>query len=361
MNGFATKAEEASLLTLLFLIFKRYKALCLTIIFFILTLTVLTTVFISNLNSEKQNALLAKTAAENAEKESMEIRVNTAPELVKLAKREYKLKEYDKSLNKVNLALTLDPNNTQAQFFKARFLIGSHEFLEAEKIIKTYKGQGNKKGLLKLITQIKAFQKEGILIDHPQLPTLIKGMKGIKGAPGLRMHFLLSCTQNYPLENRWQFAERYLKSISHDNFTFEKTKNGSFYSIKATNNSGMYDISVLSNLPINKLDVTGSPVNEIAAVAKLPLEELNISGTNVFEVSPLLDTKLKVLNINKTNVRHLHQITDLPLEELFLNDKWIYYNVLLEFKQLKKVTAHKGILGPRAIEALRERMEVKFY
>ena len=375
MNGFATKAEQAGLTTILILLFKRYRPICITVVISLLVITVLTAYFISSLSTEKQSALLAKDRAEQAkitekeakeealaaQKESMEIRVDTAPEIVKLARREYKLREYETAFKKASLALKLHPENTRAKFFLSRCLIGKHQFAKALKLLNDIRSSESVNEIIKLTQSLIELEKKGPLLEQKELLQIIKGMRSVKGVPGLRTHFLKTCTEIYPEEKRWVFAEAYLRFLTVGEFNFEKSENNGFYTLSLKNNSGMYDVTVLNNLPIYRLDLSGSPVNDIFLLENLPLNELNLSGTNIFDLTPLKDSKLKVLNIKNTNVRNIQALTGLPLETLYLNDKWFDVNLLLSFKNLKEVHAHKESIPDRSVHQLNEHFKLIFY
>ena len=99
LNGFATSAEDASFLTLVLLLIKRYKAMFATVVVFLVIISTVTTAFIADLNFEKKNALkareealsaqsnaeAARDAAKVAEQDSMQVRESAAPNFLKYA------------------------------------------------------------------------------------------------------------------------------------------------------------------------------------------------------------------------------------------------------------------------------------
>ena len=341
MNGFATQAENASFLTLSLLLIKRSKLLSSLILFTI----VLTAVFISNLN-------IAKKKAEKAQAESMQIRQETAPEMLTLAKREYKLRQFDSALEKVNVALKLNPQYRNALVFKARCLAGRHQFDEAIAIME--KVDGNPKFISK-IKEIREIASKQHILESLELSQKIADLRNLK-SPNLKKHFIYTCTQKYDLERRFKFAKRYLDFITQKEF------NWSFDAQKAkldiSKNSSLYDVNVLRNLPIKELNISYCPVKEIEGLGKLPLTHLDVSYTSILDIVPVFKCPLKYLNIDGTNIMNIHGLANSGLEELHLNNRYFSCDLLLSLKNLKKIWIYKNSFSDEEIERLKSQFEV---
>lgn len=98
LRGYATKAEEAGLGTILKLLYKRQKTLWNTVFVAILALLVITAVFIQSLHLEKEKESIARKAAELAQ--------NEAEQSLKMYKNELRYNRYlmdgiDQSLKKI--------------------------------------------------------------------------------------------------------------------------------------------------------------------------------------------------------------------------------------------------------------------
>lgn len=365
LAGFATSAEGAGFFTLFLLLVKRYKVLSVTVAFFIILLTSLTSVFIADLNREKAIAIIAKEDAEKsrdiatlAQEDSLSVRKNAAPQFLKYARREFFFRNYDKTYALADEALKLDPGFEHARNFMVNLLIGRHEFNKALKLVKTFKNQKPFKGRVELINFCLDLQKKGSLIMQDELLPKIASMRYIKGAPGVRHYFLYTATMNYPFEERLDFARRYLDSITKSKFTFDLKKEGESFSLSLAHNNGMYSISVLNNLPIVELNLTHTPITDLLPLRNMKLRKLNLLGTDVLDLSPLADTPLVELNIYNTNVKSIGKLKDTPLEEITLNKRWIDVKSLMEFKHLKKINIPRGVLGRASIRELKTKYKV---
>ncbi|MCM8532720.1 MAG: hypothetical protein NE330_16250, partial [Lentisphaeraceae bacterium] len=365
LNGFATSAEDAGLVTLSLLLIKRYKTLFSTVLCFIILISVLTASFIDNLNQEKQSAVkaqeeaeLARDAATSAETESMQIRKSASPNFLKYARSEYNTKRYDKAYRLVNKALDLDPRNRHARRFRVGVLVGRHMFEEALEAISSFENQEELVQLKELSSFFLDLKEKGDFLLQPELISKIQLMRHVRTAPGLRMHFLHTCTLNYSLENRLKFARAYFESITNVDFTFKLVQIGDFYKLDMSNNNGMYNVYPLHNLPIIELDISKSSVSDLKPLAKLPLRKLNISSTDVLELLPLANCPLEELNIYKTNVKHIGKLGASSIKELTLNNRWTDLSELDSFKNLQKINIPKGFFNRRVIEDLSKKYEV---
>ena len=354
MNGFATKAEEANSLTIFMLFLKRFRVLSATVLFFMLCIGLITFMYVNSLNEKH-------TIAVDAQQESMKIRKETAPELVILARKEYKLRDYKSASQKVEMALKLDPENQHARLIKVRCLTGQHNFKEALHLIEGLDNPSENQQLIDILKRFIQLSSSGEIIVAEELPGLIQQLRTVKHMPNLRKHFLQTCTsENYKIENRILFAKRYQSSITSKNFNWVLKEDNAQFSLDLSNNVGMYNVAALRNLPINKLKLTNSPVNELTGLEGMPLKELDISNTNVSDLLPVKGAPLKVLNINGTNVRNFGFIKTLPVETLILNKKLHDYKLFMEIKTLKKLFIHPEFFTTAEIQQLKTHCQVEF-
>lgn len=356
LNGFATQAEDASFLKIFILLIKRSKILSLTIFSFISLIIVLTMFFVSNLNKEKD-------LAQAAEQESMKIRQETSPQLLQLAKKEYKLRNFAIAEEKIDVALKLDPENVGALIFKVRCLVGNHQFEEALKVLDNIELSDIYKKLAAYIQKFKKISEEQELLSYQGLPELIDGFRYIDPSlklPNLKKHLVKTCTEKYTIENRLAFAERYLRFLTIQKFNWNCTMVGDFYDLDISRNEGLHEVSVLRNLPIQKLDLSACPIRDLIGLEGMPLTYLNLSKTFVTDISPILNCPIKELNISKTNIVNIYALKNTPIEVLHLSDKYFNHNRLLEFPNLKKLVVSRKTFGKKELEMLRETLVVEF-
>ena len=354
LNGFATEAEEASFLKLFVLLVKRARILAITIFSFLCLIVTMTSVFISNLNKEKE-------AAEIAEQNSMDIRQETSPELVSLAKKEYKLLNFETAENKVDTALKLDPGNDKAILFKVRCLVGNHKFDDAIKLLERLE---TNEAYAKFSDYIKTFKKiseKQVLINYENLAPLIDGIRFIDPdlkLPNLKKHFLKTCTEQYDMKDRIGFAERYLKFLTNKKFTWIYSSENGEISLDISRNENLHDVSVLRNITINKLDLYDSPIRDLVGLEGMPLTFLRLERTFVLDIGPIIDCPLKELDISKTNIVNIYGLKNSSIEVLHLNDKYFNHEKLLEFRNLKKLIVSKKGFHRKELELLRTKFEV---
>jgi eukaryotic-like serine/threonine-protein kinase len=368
LNGFATTAERAGFVTLFLLMIKRYKVLFITILSSLILLAIVTTSFITDLNHEKKSAFaakedaeLARDLAEAAEKDSMAVRQSASPNFVKYARKQYKERDYEKAYRLTKKARELDPENKSAKKFMINQLIGQHEFSEALSLISLFPEQEEFKERKDFINFCLGLKKKGSLLLQDELFPAIKKMKNMYGAPGVRLHFLHSSTIGYSFEERLEFIQKYLRSTTHGNFTFEMTAVGESYKLSLAKNIGMYNINVLHNLPIIELDLAETSVFDLRPLSKMKLRKLDLSGTDVLDLEPLASCPLVELNLFNTNVKHVNKLNKLTLEVLTLNNRWSDLSELDNFKSLRVLNIPKNIFNSTVIKSLSEKYEVHLY
>ncbi|MDD7985600.1 protein kinase [Lentisphaera marina] len=358
IQGFATEAEHAGFFTLLKLLFKRHKELCVLIFSSFLIIIVITASFMDSLKNEREAAIAAEGQArlsqkvekearthaeaaqfkaEAADARSMNIRQQTAIHLLDFARNEYKKASYQHALELVEKSLLSDPNYMEARYFHAIYLFGFHKFSQAMSELDKYQGPFKTDWLRSLCLMSQKENYEDF-ISSETFFIILKRLKNLTQHQKTYHHFLSLATYVYPEEQRWVFAERYLKSMCVTNFTFDlQEKLNGTYSLSLANNKGLHSILALNNLPISELDASNTDIDDISPIANMPIEKLNISSTHVYSLLPLEGKAIKEINIWKTNIRNLKHITDAPLEVIHLNNKWSDLNYIKDIKSLRTV------------------------
>ena len=373
LNGFATSAEDASFLTLVFLLIKRYKVMFATVVVFLVIISTVTTAFIADLNFEKKNALkakeealiaqsnaeLARDVAKVAEEDSMQVRKSAAPNFLKYARREFSVKEYHKAYRLTQKAIELDPDFRNAKVYMVNLLIGRHQFTEAAELISIL---GNEEQFAERLQFIKLCQDlltKGPLHHQVELLPTLKNMSRMKSVPGIRAHFLYWMTKSeYPLEDRLHFARSYLESITVGKFRFDLSGEGEELKLSLARNNGMYTIMVLHNLPIVELNLSKTSVFDLKPLEGMKLRKLDVSHTDALELSFLAKCPLVELNIYNCNVKHINKLDKTPLEVITLNNRWFNIAELEGFKFLRELRVPKGYIETHNIEKLKQKYKV---
>jgi Leucine-rich repeat (LRR) protein len=80
------------------------------------------------------------------------------------------------------------------------------------------------------------------------------------------------------------------------------------------------DLSPLKGLPLRSLAISGTKVADLTPLAGMRLEWLYINGSKVTDLTPLRGMRLKVLDAGLTGIRDLRPLGDSPMEWLTLSD-----------------------------------------
>ena len=81
---------------------------------------------------------------------------------------------------------------------------------------------------------------------------------------------------------------------------------------------GVEDLTPLTGIPFEALDLKGLQVSDLAPLRGMPLRLLGLEGTLVQDLAPLAGMKIEKLYLNNTRVTDLRPLTGLPIKELML-------------------------------------------
>lgn len=82
--------------------------------------------------------------------------------------------------------------------------------------------------------------------------------------------------------------------------------------------SKISDLSPLTGIPFNALDLRGQPISDLKALQGMPLKLLGIEDTRVADLTQLRGMKLEKLYLNNTPVNDPGPLAGMPLTELML-------------------------------------------
>lgn len=82
--------------------------------------------------------------------------------------------------------------------------------------------------------------------------------------------------------------------------------------------TGIVDVSPVSQLPLNALDLKDNPVSDLAPLRSMALNKLALENTKVTDLAPLKGMPLAELYLNNTPVRDISPLKGLPLKMLNL-------------------------------------------
>jgi serine/threonine-protein kinase len=85
-------------------------------------------------------------------------------------------------------------------------------------------------------------------------------------------------------------------------------------------NSHVFDIEPLRGMPLRRASFVDSPVRDLTPLRGMPLEELDLRRTSVMDLAPLAGMPLKVLKLDGTALRRLQVLKTLPLTHVSAQD-----------------------------------------
>ncbi|MCM8536447.1 MAG: serine/threonine protein kinase [Lentisphaeraceae bacterium] len=355
LNGFATKAQDASLADIAVLFYKRNKALCTLTAAFVLISIASTYAFIASLTKSeaiaKKNAELAVNNAIEAEKREQEARqlyvdlTNTIKEKEELTttsiplvldkanfmrRRQYNFDESYKILNEV---YDEDIKDTEYWIELAYHLVGDFKFEEALKYFtKAHSLTKNKNSRhiqqgLEISKKYIDFKK-----DIPNLKRLYADIHKLK-KPIVTSQVSKNVFMNWGLTQEEQ-KEVFLFCIKvcnpevsdwHINIQQSKVQKHKF-NIIFDNHKLLADISPLTGLQIDKVSFRGcTSLNSLLCLRACDIRSLDLSQTDANKlkykqnVYNLMIESVEELIMQNMNLRHLRLIGKQNLKTLDLS------------------------------------------
>jgi serine/threonine protein kinase len=363
-GGFATVAERAGLFKQLAPLVKRHKTDFALIGAGFAIFIVLVTVFIIGLRVERNRVTEQKNRAEAT---LIELR-KTAPAFHDQAVSLAAEKKFDQAIEKIDYAISLEPENAEYRYQKGNMLQSMLRIKEAkdsyhnaayhnkghelaienqklcEKILKD--NEGRKDLLPTSIQELQAamqkqkrFLEAAALLSRVQSVTqdkkvIFETWKGVLEKAGLwsRMQeqnktllqdgngMLQLDLSNMPVDSL-----KSLKGMPLSELRLDYTKINDLSPLKgmalvhlSLGVTKVNDLSVLKGMPLTALILNGTEVTDLSPLKGMQLTQLNISNTQVSDLSPLKGMFITNLNASQTSVSDLSALSGMPLVTLIL-------------------------------------------
>lgn len=342
-NGFATGAENASLLKSLQLLYLRHKTVSIISTILVILLIVLSVLSLNHLNLTKKNAVqLAEKLSLEAEYHR-KINKDAAPLFLERAEAAYKGHYMQDALNFCNSTVELDSSIKEGWELKGKVHFILSEFDEA---VKAFEKADSKLYLKNLSEKYAQFQKDGG--DFP-ISEYVKLMDIVHSKRDFDIFGKLThekCYSDISLEDRIAFVKGVIKlrhrrrMVGHKfNFNFDK-ENGH---LDLSNNPWLNTVLCLQNFPAKSVDLSKTGIINGIGLRAQTLEKLDISSTKMIELQTLECKGLKELNIANCGIQNLHPIFDQPIEVLDIRNTNVRgLNFTLEMKKLRELHVKKG-------------------
>ena len=351
-NGYATSAEDASLIKLLGLFIQRNKILTSVVLFSSLAMVILTLGFIRGLKESRQQALSAQSLAEKAEAEAIGLNVQYLHEKKvndqrgKVLSTQFfnkYIKAYSEynipdSLDYLNSAVKLDPTNKIAWLNKARCHCINYEF---DKSLQAYEKAESTDSLYDIA--LKYVNDPRIIDAQFKLEVIVETMK--KHGPNRPSSDFVhhQVYSNLTLDERLIFVREILKLFNpHQkvlNFSFEEVNQY----LDISGNEQLNWAYALQNFPAKSINMSHTNVHSFQNIMTIPVQELNVSFTAMQNFNDLTVENLRSLNISHTNIKDLKPLSASPLQVLDIS--FCPITSLLPIKKMKflrNLTIHKN-------------------
>jgi serine/threonine protein kinase len=335
LRGFATIAEQASAIKQIGLLINRHKRVAAAAAVTAVVIVLLTVNFILRLDSERNEAVLARAEAEDLLNELVQkdaslakVRQRAAPEFVTKAAKSIEMKHWDEALKASGIAVNLDPELGMAWMQKGRVHLARQELKDAAVAFSKanhYSTDDNEAHLAGVLAPICeryaaiAQANGGILpsSDRLQLAEAVEfkdvliaaeltGMADKGQARRLRLMLAAAARGLERANPGLSLAERQY-TVDPSGVTFDLSRE-----------SKVTTISPLAKLPINHLNLRDTSVSSIDVVADMPLQSLNLIGTRVLDLAPLTETQIHELRLDRLTSESAAVLRELPLISLVL-------------------------------------------
>ena len=357
LNGYATLAENPTLITHLQLLINRHRIAFALILSAIAIISF--TIFLSfrSIQTSEQIALNALDQLQQKQVYIEQTALNVAPDYLELAQQHEYQYRYTQADEALATALTFNPLHPESRLLRAYIHLSHFEFQQAYNLLNQSDGIPTTRNLPALRLANK--YKNSTPITDAQLPTLIQAFiqHNLTSLLPRLFHHLNQAPFNP--ETRFNALEQCLQELNPDtpNLTLNYTPIGSAgFLIDLGQNPELNTLTPLSGLPIIILNLNGTGLPDLAPLRLDALRELRLAHTRLESLNQIGDLpQLNILDLSHTRIRNISSILRYPnLTTLHLND---IENLelsprLIWCRQLKTITLTPQTQTPQALQPL---------
>lgn len=347
-KGFATNAENATLLKIMSLWIKRHRSISIATIMLVLISLFAVSFAINNLKLEKINALQLAEKMSIEKEFHVKINKEAAPRFYERAQIAFNSFNFDDAVNFSASAVELDPTLKEAWRLKGTLHIIYQQFGAA---IQALEENGEAPVLKKIAEDFyKIKSDDDIPLSLPQYLDLFT--RGIKDKQyeivGGLIHY--KAYADITLEDRIQFCKgvilahnRMILSRSHKVEDFNFTYDTNTRHLDVSKNSWIHTALILQNFPATSADLSYTGINNFICFRNQPLKSLDVSHTEIIELNTLENYDLLKLNLAHTSISNLARLRAMSLRELDISHSSVRSKgVLKDLQSLEKLTVHQG-------------------
>jgi eukaryotic-like serine/threonine-protein kinase len=295
-QGFATRAEDANFLKSLKLLMQRHKLITLLLGSFSIAIAL----FIVNISQKEKQAQEALQLYKEQEKKTIEVSKEASPQWVHYAHRAEAKFDFELALKHVDVALDRDPNNSVAWSVKARLHYFKQEFNQALAAYEKSEAADKREAIM-AFSEKYAEKPDAEKMSLSDLLDWLIESKSISHA-----YKIIGYSETYieELSERMKLADVLLRktnaSVKNWHYKFDSQE----ASLDFSSMPPLYSLSAIRNLPIKKLNLSGTSVVEPIDLMRLPLEELDISSGKMNDIGRIISIPtLKRLILSESQFR----------------------------------------------------------
>ena len=357
LNGYATLAENPTLITHLQLLINRHRiafALLITAIAIISS-----TLFFSfrSIQASEQVALIALDQLQQKNVYIEQTALNVAPDYLELARQHEYQYRYAQADEALTTALTFNPLHPESRLLRAYTHLSHLEFQQAYDLLNQTDGIPTTPNLpaLRLANKYKNTPP----ITDTQLPSLIQAFIQHNLTPLLPRLFHYLNQAPFNAETRFNALEKCLQKLNPNtpNLKLRHTLFGSAgFLIDLGQNPELSTLTPLSGLPISILNLNGTGRPDLAPLQLDTLRELRLAHTRFESLNQIGDLpQLNILDLSHTRIRNISSILRYPnLTTLHLNgiENLELSPRLIWCQKLKTLTLTPETQTPQALQPL---------
>ena len=328
--GFATEAEDASLVRLLLLLLKRHWAEALIASGSFCLLVVVMTVLLVFLARKNRETEVALGDAQTAQRELLSVSKSAAPKFVREAEDFIEAAQWKKAQGAVGIAAKLDPDLGASWFVQGRLLLAAREFTAAAARFDTAanKAAGGisraKAQSYKKVADSYAESADDTVAERDRLQ-LAADLKRLKDRPLVVRQYeelirdqLQAKQTDGAIRAALSFLTYLNPGIRQLNSLPPIVKDGRL-ALTLTGNGELVDLSGLAALPITELNLEDCrKLTDLSPLAGMQLQHLNVANSAVADIAALEGMPLRELDLSRTKVAELRALAGMPLEKLSL-------------------------------------------
>ena len=302
-EGFSTVAEEASYLTELMLLIKRHKAIAALI----LVGFIISTLFIFKLMKNEATILNTVSRLEEEKSGRIEISKLAAPRILNECRQQIADLNFELAMKSANLAVELDREFQEAWELKGRLHFGLQQFPQAKEAFNMIGTEQS----LQYLSLLNRFDSQFDLLNDDEILALVRELHILDTNDHITIQmFKYLNGLNRPITRKVSLVSKALDVLNNTNskYRFECYFQNGNMTLTLNDSWAIHNIKPLINLPVTRLELRDTSINDIRILKTMPLQYVNLSYAPVKEISSLRNTNIEELYIRGTRVNQLDDL-----------------------------------------------------